>query len=189
MNAMQSKIASSKRGGERSTGPKPGSGKRDTVSSAIDAGYTARENAMLEAMVAYSQPGDVSYSLAMEHIYDLVNAMQALHLRMVESYDDSLFEQAAKFARLTAECGYALSDCHGELASALEKIVPYKSHAFDGVHPHDRNPSNASDVQRSTRDRFIDEPGCDECGGLLGDVSRKIVPVHRPECARRKTNG
>lgn len=127
--------------------------------AAVDADYVGRQNRMLQAIIGYSQPGDKAYSEGMDRIYDLVSAGQALHVRMVEAYEDGLTDLAAKFARLAAEMGYALSDAHAELATAFESIEPFNSSDFEGVHMHDRHASNAerNETQRDSRDRFIDD--------------------------------
>jgi hypothetical protein len=161
MNAMQAPTRSQARtGGQYSTGPKPGSGKRDSVSETpVDAQYVARQNAMLAAMIQNTQPGDLEYARKMARVYELAHEAASLHARMVECYEDGLTKQAAKFARAAAECGYEMSDLHAELAQVFDTLVPFEGTHFSAVHMHDRYPSNMSQAARDKLgpDTFIDE--------------------------------
>lgn len=115
-----------------------GTGQRLAQSDAIDAGYAGQQARLLNAIIARTQPGDVAYARAMERIYTLAQAAQALHVRMVECYEDGFPKRAAKYARLTAECGYEMSDLHAEIAAAFDSIVT-DGHSVD---VHDRYASN-----------------------------------------------
>ena len=115
-----------------------GTGQRLAQSDAIDAGYAGQQARLLNAIIARTQPGDVAYARAMERIYELVNQAQALHVRMVECYEDGLPKKAAKLARLAAECGYEMSDLHAQIAAAFDSIVT-DGHSVD---VHDRHASN-----------------------------------------------
>ena len=105
------------------------------------------------------QPGDLAYARKMERIIELASELTALHVRMVESYEDGLTKQAAKFARAVAECGYELSDLHATLAADFETIVPYEGKHFAAVHMHDRHSANQSQavLDKIGPDTFRDE--------------------------------